>query len=143
MTDATWAERAVVIVLLLASLSLFWWRFRRVWIAIRGARPTTDFALAPFWPRIKAFLWEVMLQGKVIEQRPLPGLAHAFVYWGFLAFALITVNHLASAFDACFLTVDSAFGGFYLYFVAVWAAAVAVSIAGLFLRRFLVRPKWL
>ena len=143
MTDATWAERAVLIVLLAASLSLFWWRFRKVLDTVRRARPTPDFAVTPLGPRIRDFLWEVMLQGKVIEQRPLPGLAHAFVYWGFLAFALITVNHFATAFGARFLTSDSVFGGFYMWFVAVWAVAVAISIAGLFVRRFLVRPKWL
>ena len=69
-----------------------------------------------------------MLQGKVIEQRPLPGLAHAFVYWGFLAFGLITVNHLASAFGARFLTHDSGFGSFYFGFVAVWAVAAAIPV---------------
>src|SRR5215471_21439240 len=121
MTDATWAERAVLIVLLVLSLSLFWLRLRKVLDAIRRARPTPDFETAPLAPRIKAFLWEVMLQGKVIEQRPLPGLAHAFVYWGFLAFALVTVNHIASAFNARFLSHDSGFGIFYLGFVAVWA----------------------
>jgi hypothetical protein len=83
-----------------------------------------------------------MLQGKVIEQRPLPGLAHAFVYWGFLAFALVTINHIASAFDARFLIHDSGFG-FYLGFAAVWAVAVAISIGGLFVRRFVARPVWL
>ena len=143
MTDATWAERAVLIVLLLASASLFWWRFRKVLDVIRRARATPDFKVSPLGPRIKAFLWEVMLQGKVIEQRPLPGLAHAFVYWGFLAFALITANHLASAFGARFLHQDSVFGGFYFWFAAVWAAVVAVSISGLFVRRFIARPKWL
>jgi Fe-S oxidoreductase len=143
MTDATWAERAVLIVLLLVSLGLFGWRFRKVVDAIRRSRPTPDFELKPLGPRIKAFLWEVMLQGKVIEQRPLAGLAHAFVYWGFLAFALITVNHLATPFGLRFLTADGGFGGFYFWFVAVWAMAVAVSIIGLFIRRFLVRPKWL
>src|SRR3954462_4837625 len=102
MTDATWAERAVLIGLLLAARGLFWWRFRNVMDAIRRARPTPDFELAPLGPRIKDFLWEVMLQGKVIEQRPLPGLAHAFVYWGFLAFGLITVNHLATPFGLRF-----------------------------------------
>jgi Fe-S oxidoreductase len=99
--------------------------------------------LSPLGPRIKQFLWEVMLQGKVIEQRPLPGLAHAFVYWGFLAFALVTINHIAWAFDARFLTHDSGFGSFYLGFVAVWAVAVAISIGGLFVRRFVTRPVWL
>jgi len=84
-----------------------------------------------------------MLQGKVIEQRPLPGLAHAFVYWGFLAFALVTINHIASAFNARFLIHDSRFGSFYLGFAAVWAIAVAISIGGLFVRRFVARPVWL
>ena len=36
-----------------------------------------------------------------------------------------------------------AFGGFYFGFVAVWAVTVAISIAGLFVRRFMVQPKWL
>jgi Fe-S oxidoreductase len=143
MSDASWAERVVVLVLLLTSLSLFWWRFRRVVNIVRGARSTPDFEVSPLGPRIRRFLWEVMLQGKVIEQRPLPGLAHAFVYWGFLAFGLITVNHLAFAFGARFLTPDSGFGSFYYGFVAVWAVVVAVSIAGLFIRRFVVRPVWL
>ena len=143
MTEATWAERAVLIVLLAASAGLFWWRFRKVTDAIRRARATSDFELSPLGPRIRNFLWEVMLQGKVIEQRPLPGLAHAFVYWGFLAFALISLNHLATPFGLKFLDADSGFGAFYVWFVAVWAVAVAVSIMGLFFRRFLVRPKWL
>src|ERR1035438_4332107 len=121
MTDASWVERTVLVVILLTSLTLFWWRFREVLKVIRGSRVTTDFEVSPLGPRIKQFLWEVMLQGKVIEQRPLPGLAHAFIYWGFLAFALVTVNHIASAFGRRFLTLDSGFGSFYLGFAAVWA----------------------
>jgi len=143
MSDASWVERALLIVLLFTSLSLFWWRFRKVVGIIQGSRATPDFLVAPLGPRIRRFLWEVMLQGKVIEQRPLPGLAHAFVYWGFLAFSLITLNHLATAFGGQFLTPDSGFGGFYFGFVAVWAVVVAISITGLFVRRFLVRPVWL
>jgi Fe-S oxidoreductase len=143
MTDASWAERVLVLVLLITSIGLFWWRFRRVANIILGARPTPDFSVEPLRPRIRRFLWEVMLQGKVIEQRPLPGLAHAFVYWGFLAFALITLNHLATPFGARFLSPEAGFGSFYFGFVAVWAVAVAISITGLFVRRFVVRPQWL
>jgi Fe-S oxidoreductase len=143
MTDASWAERALLIVLMLASLGRFCWRFRKVAAIILASRPTPDWDLAPIGPRIHRFLWEVMLQAKVIEQRPLPGLAHAFVYWGFIAFAPITINHFAIAFGGRFLTPESGFGGFYFGFVAVWAIVVAVSIAGLFVRRFFVRPKWL
>src|SRR5689334_15961367 len=84
-----------------------------------------------------------MAQGKVIRERPLPGLAHAFVFWGFCAFGLITINHLAAGFGVRFLSPESGFGRFYFAFVAAWAVAVAVSIAGLFVRRFFVRPQWL
>jgi Fe-S oxidoreductase len=35
------------------------------------------------------------------------------------------------------------FGRFYFWFVAVFAVAVAISIAGLAFRRFVIRPKWL
>src|SRR3974390_2045673 len=119
MTDASWLERAVLVLILLTSAGLFWWRFRKVLNVIRGSRATTDFEVSPLGPRVRQFLWEVMLQGKVIEQRPLPGLAHAFVYWGFLAFALVTVNHIATPFGARFLTPEAGFGSFYFGFVAV------------------------
>ena len=80
-----------------------------------------------------------MLQAKVIRQRPLPGLAHAFVFWGFCAFALVTLNHVAIGFGTRFLAP----GSFYFHLAAVFAVLVAISIAGLFVRRFFVRPKWL
>jgi len=143
MTDPSWTERAVLLVLLALSLSLFWWRLQKVLQVIFHSRTTPDFAIRPVGRRIRQFLWEVMAQGKVIQQRPLPGLAHAFVFWGFCAFALITVNHIAVGFGGHILSTSSDFGKFYFGFVAVWAAAVAVSIAGLFVRRFLVRPVWL
>ncbi len=143
MTDASWIERVLLVVLMAGSLVFFGIRLSKVLDIIRRSRPTPDFEVAPWAPRIRQFVWEVMFQGKVIEQRPLPGLAHAFVFWGFLAFALVTVNHIASAFGLRFLSMESAFGRFYLTFVALWAVAVALSIAGLFVRRFVARPKWL
>ena len=143
MTDASWIERLALIALMAASLALFWLRFRKVLHAIRGARATPDFEVAPLGPRIRQFLWEVVAQSKVIGQRPLPGLAHAFVFWGFCAFALATLNHFASPFGARFLSDETAFGRFYLGFVAVWAVAVAGAISSLFVRRFFVRPVWL
>ena len=143
MSDATWAERAVLAVLLITSLSLFWLRLSKVLNVIRRSRVTPDFDVKPLGPRIRQFLWEVMAQGKVIQQRPLPGLAHAFVFWGFCAFGLITLNHFATGFGLRVLSPESGFGRFYYWFVAVWAIAVAASILGLFIRRFFVRPKWL
>ena len=143
MSDPSWLERAVLAVLLITSLALFWGRLRKVVDVIRRSRPTPDFAVSPVGSRVRQFLWEVMAQGKVIRQRPLPGLAHAFVFWGFCAFALITINHIATGFGLRLLSPESGFARFYYSFVAVWAIAVAIAISALFIRRFVARPKWL
>ena len=37
--------------------------------------------------RFKRFFFDVVLQRRTIRERPAAGLAHAFVFWGFVAFA--------------------------------------------------------
>jgi Fe-S oxidoreductase len=143
MHGATWPARIALLALLIASVTLFWLRLRKVLAVIHGSRREADYTLAPLGPRLRRFLAEVLGQSKVIEQRRLPGLAHAFVFWGFCAFSLITINHIATGFGMRFLRPDAGFGEYYYIFVAVWAALVAISIAGLFIRRFFIRPIWL
>ena len=137
-----WTGRIVLLLAIVTSVSLFWRKFGRVLRIIRESKPDADFQLRPIGPRIRKVLWEVGAQGLVIAQRPLPGLAHAFVFWGFCAFALVTLNHLASAFGLAFLSREG-FGRFYFWFAGAFAVAVAISIAGLAFRRFVIRPKWL
>ena len=129
--------------LVIASAAAFWVRVRPIVANILGAKKDVEFSLAPVGRRVWVFVWEVLCQAKVIKQRPLPGIAHAFVFWGFLAFALVSLNHLAVAFGLGFLGRTGAIGTFYFAFAGVWAVLVAVSIAGLFWRRFVSRPKWL
>ncbi|HEX4133590.1 MAG TPA: heterodisulfide reductase-related iron-sulfur binding cluster [Bryobacteraceae bacterium] len=130
-------------ILICLSAAGFWYRFRRVIHVISASRPDTGFRLGEIAPRISSFVWEVLLQGKVIRQRPLAGLAHAFVFWGFCAFALITVNHIAAGFGVRILSRAGGFGRLYFGFVALFAIAVAISIAYLAARRFIERPIWL
>jgi Fe-S oxidoreductase len=137
------AEVLILTALVCASGYAFWFRFRRVVYAIRAAKSDQTWSLHPLAPRLGRFVWEVLLQGKVIFDRPLPGLAHAFVFWGFCAFALVTVNHVAEGFGVTLIPRDSMFGTAYFGFVAVFAVLVAFSIAGLAVRRFVARPKWL
>ena len=85
-------------------------RFRRVVRVIAAAKPDPGFQLKDIPRRTGQFISEVLLQSKVIKERPLPGIAHAFVFWGFCAFALITVNHFAEGFGFTLLSRDSAFG---------------------------------
>ncbi|MGH9614341.1 MAG: 4Fe-4S dicluster domain-containing protein, partial [Bryobacteraceae bacterium] len=136
-------ETALLAALILISIWGFWVRFARIWKRIAGSKPDPDLSLAGFGKRTIDFIWEVLLQGKVIRQRPLPGIAHALVFWGFCAFALISINHFAQGFGLLLIPRESAFGQIYFGFVAIVAIAVAIGIVGLTIRRFLTRPRWL
>jgi Fe-S oxidoreductase len=137
--EFSWVEKVILLVLLSASIAAFWRTFGAALSNIFASAKDPDFKLRPLGPRIRKLFSEVLAQGLVIRQRPLPGLAHAIVFWGFLAFAAITVNHVALAFGSGFLPRR----GGYEWFVAVFAFAVAVAIAGLAFRRFVTRPRWL
>src|SRR5580658_10489689 len=143
MTPPNLTEKLALAILICLSVAGFWYRFRSAVHVISAARADPDFKLGGLALRAKSFVWEVLLQGKVIQQRPAAGLAHAFVFWGFCAFALITVNHIAIGFGAPFLSQDGGFGRFYFGFVALFAVAVAISISYLAVRRFVQRPVWL
>jgi Fe-S oxidoreductase len=134
-----------LVVLLLSAVSLFISsrRFRPIFLIIKGGRPDAEFALRPVSKRIRDFVWEVLCQAKVIRERPLPGLAHAFVFWGFCAFALVTLNHVASGLGLRFIDYGNIPGSLYYWFAFAWAILVAISIAALAFRRFVIRPKWL
>ncbi|MGA2003601.1 MAG: (Fe-S)-binding protein [Terriglobales bacterium] len=134
--------KGVLLIAIIVSLSLFWRKFGAAVRIILASKPDADFHLRPIGPRIRKVFWEVAAQGQVIAQRPLPGLAHAFVFWGFCVFALVTLNHFAEGFGIGFLS-HGGFSTFYFLFAGVFAVAVAISIAGLAFRRFVIRPKWL
>jgi Fe-S oxidoreductase len=139
---STW-EKLLLAVLVAASLALFFARFGPILKRILKSKKDPGFSLSPIGRRVWDFFWQVLCQAKVIRERPLPGLAHALVFWGFCAFALVTLNHFAVGFGVGFLDRNGFFGRFYFYFAAVFAAACAIGIFGLFVRRFFVRPRWL
>ena len=136
-------ERFAFSTLLIVSLGLFLHRLWPVLDRIRKGKHDADFHLHPLGLRAWRFFSEVLCQTKVISQRPLPGLAHAFVFWGFCAFVLVTVNHAATGFGFPLFHPQQGIGLFYWWFAFFFAVLVAIGITGLFIRRFLVRPKWL
>jgi Fe-S oxidoreductase len=136
-------EKVLLGLLVIASLAGFWARFGKVVAKIQASKKDPNFVLGDIARRSWDFFWEVVCQAKVIQQRPLPGLAHAFVFWGFCAFALVSLNHFAAGFGLGFLSPEGFFGKVYFGFAALFAVLVAASILGLFVRRFLIRPKWL
>jgi Fe-S oxidoreductase/nitrate reductase gamma subunit len=139
----TLLERSLFVALAAASVYGFWRRFRPILGKILQSKKDSDFHLFPIGKRVWDFVWEVLLQAKVIRERPLAGVAHALVFWAFCAFALVTLNHCAVMFGLGFLDPAGRVGRLYFDFAAIFAIACAVGIFGLFVRRFLVRPKWL
>ena len=143
MLSPIWPEISLFLALVSISLFLFARRIAPVVQTILRSPKDPGFHLRPVGKRIRDFVWEVLLQAKVIKQRPLPGVAHALVFWGFCAFALVTANHFAAGIGLPFLSRDNAFGHLYFAMAALFAVAVLVSILGLAFRRFVVKPKWL
>src|ERR1700722_5726325 len=121
-------EIILFLVLLCTSGYLFWLRFGKVVHKILAAKKAPPFSIRPLASRIGKFVWEVLLQAQVIRQRPLPGIAHAFVFWGFCAFALITLNHFAEGLRLPLLSRDGFFSNVYFALAAAFAVAVSISI---------------
>jgi Fe-S oxidoreductase len=130
--------------LIVLSIGIFLGRFVRVLRVIWRSKQEPDFHLAPLLPRIADFLWQVVCQAKVIRYRPLAGLAHALVFWGFCAFSIVSVNHILLGFGLHWIDSKTGyFGPAYFFFAGLFAIAVAISITMLAYRRLVVRPKWL
>jgi len=64
-----------------AFVAQVWQRLR----IIAAAPDTFSTADTPF--RVERFLLDVVLQRRTIRERPVAGLMHALVFWGFVAFA--------------------------------------------------------
>jgi Fe-S oxidoreductase len=143
MVALTWGEKLLLAAAMAASGYGFWLRFGKVLAIIAASKEDGVFQIAGWAGRARTFVWEVLLQGKVIGERPVPGLAHAFVFWGFCAFALVTLNHFALGFGLELISPDGFFGRVYFALAALFAVAVAVSIAMLAFRRFVMQPRWL
>jgi Fe-S oxidoreductase len=90
--------------------------------------------------RTGRFLREVVFQSKVIAEKPLVGLAHAFVFWGFVAFGGYTVGQFLAGLGIVDITHTAPFE-WYARALVPFAVAVLVGIVGLVIRRVAVRPE--
>jgi Fe-S oxidoreductase len=107
-------------------------------VQLIAAAPNT-FSTENLGVRARRFLVDVVLQVRTIKERPLAGLAHALVFWGFVAFGGYTLTELLRGLGIADLTHT---GWFSAYRVALvpFAAAALGGILYLLIRRALVRP---
>jgi Fe-S oxidoreductase len=103
-----------------------------------AAAPNT-FSLDQFGTRTARFLLDVVLQRRTIRERPLTGLMHAFVFWGFVAFGGYTLTEFLFGLGIVDLTETRWFHAYRLALMP-FALAVLTGILYLLVRRAIVRP---
>jgi Fe-S oxidoreductase len=107
-------------------------------VRLIAAAPNT-FSIQDLPFRIHRFLFDVVLQRRTIRERPATGLMHAFVFWGFGAFAGYTSVEFLYGLGLIDLTHSSWFAAYRLALVP-FAFAVLLGILHLLIRRVFVRP---
>ena len=130
-------EKVILAGLTLTALGSFSYEvLRRVLIVQKGLG---SFPFDRFGERLLRVFREVILHEKVIRERPFPGLMHALVFWGFLVFGIVTIDHFAIGFYKPLMS-DSVHHA-YSKIVIPFAVFVIFGILSLTYRRFINRPK--
>ena len=130
-------ETLLLWLLVLAGLGVFSAQIATRVRLIAGAPPTIATDEVPF--RIRRFLTDVVGQRKTIAERPIPGLAHAFVFWGFVAFGGYTLCEFLAGLGLLDLTHTGVFQA-YRMLLTPFAIAVLCGIVLLIVRRGILRP---
>lgn len=89
------------------------------------------------WVRVAR---EVVLQAKVIREKPFVGLAHALVFWGFMAFAGYTSSQFIKGLGIVDITDTQVFH-YYSLALVPFAVGVLAGIVFLAVRRVVFRPE--
>lgn len=130
-------EKIFLLTGIILSLGSFCFEvFKRMRIVLKG---TGSLPLDRIGERLWRVFREVFLQEKVIRGRLLPGLMHGFVFWGFLIFGLVTLDHFARGFEFPLMSHET--HKLYSYVVIPFSILVLIGILHLAYRRFITKPK--
>ena len=127
----------VLAALLAVAIGLFAWRVRLLYRLVRLGQPTNRFDDLPKRVELEA---TVVLGQRKLLQRTVPGLMHAFIFWGFLVLLTTIVEAIGQIFSRSFvlpLIGDTA--GLNMI-QDVFAALVLVGVAAAFYIRKVQRP---
>jgi Fe-S oxidoreductase/nitrate reductase gamma subunit len=131
----------LIVIPLAIAIFLFWRRSRLHWAVLRTGRPLGR--LDKPRERTWAVIRYVLAQERLLRD-PIPGLMHAFVFWGFLVLLVTTGNYLTNGLVERIVTAIPIVGGL-LWGLAILGAnvfigLVLVGIGYSVVRRIIVRP---
>jgi Fe-S oxidoreductase len=98
-----------------------------------------NFSLDDLGARVNRFVFDVLLQRRTIRERPVAGVMHALVFWGFVAFGGYTLTEFLHGLGIVDLTGTAWFHAYRMALVP-FASAVLLGILYLLIRRVFVRP---
>ena len=130
-------ERIVLTGLTIGTFIRFFFEIWRRLIIVRKGSGT--FSLDRLPERLIRVVKEVIFHMRVIGGRIWPGIMHAFVFWGFIVFALVTLDHFALGFGFPFLKGN--IYHVYSWIAILFAICVIFGIVALTFRRFILRPE--
>jgi Fe-S oxidoreductase len=136
-----WAY-AILYVLFAAAVALFLWGLKAKADKVRRGQPETRSEHLP--KRIKGVVDFVLFQKRLFQDL-FPGLMHAFIFWGFLAFALGYAVLFLQAHDYYDFVAGWLFGGWlalvYNAFIDFFALLVILGVVVGMVRRYIWRPE--
>ncbi|MDY0296277.1 MAG: (Fe-S)-binding protein [Acidobacteriota bacterium] len=138
----TMIEKILFVLLAVAAVFLALKEFRRKALMIRRGRPVerSDRPLYRFWYALK----RVILQLCAYENRPVVGFFHSMIFWGFLVYLLVTLNHVVEGFFTGFNLLGH--GGVrtvVLFGANVFAGMILLAAVFFLVRRYVFRPSTL
>ena len=129
----------LIVVPIVAAIALFWRRARWHMAVLRAGRPLDR--SGQIRSRIAALGVFVIGQRRLLQD-PGPGLAHAFVFWGFIVLLATTGNYITNGLVETILAWP--LGGFLwsvvTFFANVFVGLVLASVVYYVVRRTVVRP---
>jgi len=131
-------EKVVLVLVMIGSAAYFVWAGIRLVRMVSLGKPEKRFDNPGL--RLKTFIANVFLQVRTFR-KPIVGLLHFLVVWGFLVFAANTVNHFfGGLFHGFSIFFGTKLDAYYATMVDVFAVLLIIGILGLAIRRYLLRP---
>jgi Fe-S oxidoreductase len=133
-------EKIIFLAAVALAVGLALGEFRRKYLLIsRGQK-------VPRWDHPGRRLWQmlsrVLLQIPVFSNRPVTGFFHAVIFWGFLVFLGVTLNHVAEGFFAGLsLFGHGTLNSLLLFAANFFAGLIILAVSYFFVRRYIVRVK--
>ena len=134
----SWIEKIVFIAAVALAAGLAFAEFRKKFRLISSGQKVRRFDRPGL--RLGQMLYKVFLQIPVFSQRPVTGFFHAVIFWGFLIFLGVTLNHVAEGFFAGFSLFG--YGSIYsllLFMANLFAGLIILAVIYFFVRRYVFR----